>query len=103
MAVEYAPLIRVNSISPGTILTPLVHGVLSEVNVSLNELSEKYPSKRLGDPSEVANLAYFLCDSKCAFLTGENIVIDGGILAQGGWHLKSDNPYIDETFRKKYE
>ena len=103
MAIEYAPLIRVNSISPGTILTPLIRNNYKEFGVALSDVAEKYPGRRMGDPDEVANLVYFVCAGNCGFLTGENITIDGGILAQGGWSAKSDNPYVDEQYLKAYD
>eukprot|EP01084_Bolivina_argentea_P036715 67871_1 len=103
MAIEYAPLIRVNSISPGTILTPLVRNIYKEFDVKLSDVAKKYPGRRMGDPMEVANLVYFLCNSECGFLTGENITIDGGISKQGGWAAKSDNPYVDDEYLKIYE
>lgn len=100
MAIEYAPLIRVNSISPGTILTPLIRNNYKEFGVELRDVAEKYPGRRMGDPSEVANLVHFICTGGCGFMTGENITIDGGILAQGGWAAKGDNPYVDEEYLK---
>ncbi|ETO16876.1 short-chain dehydrogenase/reductase SDR [Reticulomyxa filosa] len=86
MACEYSPFIRVNSISPGTIRTPLIEKNYKEFGVSLEEISKKYPMNRLGQPLEVAELTYFLCRSdRVSWLTGQNIVVDGGITAQGGW------------------
>jgi len=60
MSVEYAPYgINVNSISPGTILTPLVKKNYEEFNVDLTEIESRYPLKRLGEPNEVAELVWF--------------------------------------------
>ena len=96
MAIEYAPLIRVNSVSPGTVLTPFVRKNYQEFGVALDDVAKKYPTSRIGDPAEIANAVYFICSGECGFLNGENINIDGGILALGGWAAKSDNPYADE-------
>lgn len=49
-----------------------------------DELIQRAPSRRMGDPEEVANLALFLASDEATFINGENIVIDGGISAMGG-------------------
>eukprot|EP01083_Nonionella_stella_P032441 88821_1 len=103
LAIEYAPLIRVNSISPGTILTPLVRNNYKQFGEKLSVIASKYPVRRMGDPEEIGNLVHFLCTGQCGFLTGENINIDGGILAQGGWAAKTDNEYVDEEYLKMYD
>lgn len=76
LALELAPLIRVNSISPGYILTPMQLSEYTEDEVI--ECADKIPLKRLGDPQEVADLALFLSSSNAKFATGHNFVIDGG-------------------------
>eukprot|EP01083_Nonionella_stella_P032440 88815_1 len=102
LAIEYAPLIRVNSVSPGTIVTPLLRkGYKDQGWKSINDIASKYPVRRLGQPEEVANLVYFLCTGQCGFITGENINIEGGILAQGGWAAETENPYVDDEYLKR--
>ena len=68
--------ILVNSISPGFINTELTKNILGEK--SMKELSNSIPLKRLGDSDEIAKLVLFLTSDQDTYLTGENIIIDGG-------------------------
>lgn len=74
--------IRVNCISPGTILTPLMQNFL-------NSLSEEDYNKRiggfplgLGDPADVANACVYLLSEASRWVTGQNLIIDGGYTMQ---------------------
>ena len=70
--------IRVNAISPGTIDTPF-HDETRKTNPALMEKwIQDIPAKRLGQPSEVADLVYFLASDQAAYLVGEVIQINGG-------------------------
>jgi NAD(P)-dependent dehydrogenase (short-subunit alcohol dehydrogenase family) len=81
-AIELAPRrITVNAISPGTILTPAVTGIADNPEISFIE--RRTPLGRLGRPEEVAALCHFLASDEAAYITGQNIAIDGGITA--GW------------------
>jgi sorbose reductase len=75
MAVEFAPHnIRVNSVSPGYILTELV-----EPLKDYHELwSPKIPLGRLGRPEELMGLFLYLASDASSYMTGTDIVIDGG-------------------------
>lgn len=73
--------ILVNSVSPGFIATKLTHRNNTPEVVAT--LISSIPLKRLGKPEDVADLIYFLCSEKNNFLTGQDIVIDGGYLAGG--------------------
>jgi NAD(P)-dependent dehydrogenase (short-subunit alcohol dehydrogenase family) len=76
-AVEYAEKnIRVNSIGPGFISTPLIEDNLSKE--TLKFLETKHPMGRLGKPEEVAELALWLASSKASFVTGAYYTVDGG-------------------------
>ena len=44
----------------------------------MNEIKKTIPLKKLGDPNDIANLCIFLCSKQNNYITGENIVIDGG-------------------------
>ena len=68
--------ILVNSISPGFINTELTKNILGEK--SIKELSNSIPLKRLGDSDEIAKLVLFLTSDQNTYITGENIIIDGG-------------------------
>lgn len=76
LALELAPLIRVNAISPGYILTPMQRSEYTREQIEA--CADKIPLRRLGDPQEVADLALFLTSSNARFATGHNFVIDGG-------------------------
>ena len=79
-ALEYADKgIRINSIGPGYILTPLLD-VLDDSTMNL--LKGMHPMGRLGKPEEVAELALWLNSDKASFVTGSYYNIDGGYLAQ---------------------
>ena len=70
-----------NAISPGTILTPAVTEIPD--NPEIPFVTARTPLGRLGQPEEVAALAHFLASDEAAYITGQNIAIDGGITA--GW------------------
>ena len=83
MALELAPKrIRVNSISPGTVLTPLIKDFINrlEPDKRIQRLSE-YPLG-LGNPEDIANMVVFLLSERSKWITGTNIVIDGGYTAK---------------------
>lgn len=71
--------ITVNAISPGPIETPGI-GVLSKE--AYEQVRRAIPLGRFGKPEEVAYLVFFLASDKSDFITGQNIVIDGGYTIQ---------------------
>lgn len=73
--------ITVNAISPGTIRTPAVTSIPNNPEIPFME--RRTPLGRLGEPEEVAALAHFLASDEAAYITGQNIAIDGGLTA--GW------------------
>lgn len=79
-AVEYAKEnIRVNSVGPGYIKTPLLDGLDDE---TLEYLVGLHPIGRLGKPEEVAELILWLASDKASFVTGNYYAVDGGYLAK---------------------
>jgi 3-oxoacyl-[acyl-carrier protein] reductase len=81
-AIELAPRrITVNAVSPGTILTPAVTDIAN--NPEIPFIKRRTPLGRLGQPEEVAALCRFLASDEAAYITGQNIAIDGGLTA--GW------------------
>jgi 3-oxoacyl-[acyl-carrier protein] reductase len=79
-----AQKIRVNTISPGTIYSE--DGFWGNVQRHVPELYEAYlkknPLGRMGVPQEVANAAAFLCSPAAAFVTGSNLIVDGGFTSR---------------------
>jgi len=68
--------ILANCVGPGFIDTELTRTVLGEKG--MNELRKRIPIKRLGKPEEVAKLVLWLVSAENTYLTGQNIMIDGG-------------------------
>ena len=81
-ALEYAPAIRVNAVSPGWILTGLT-APWKEIPGEEARAVERTPMKRLGEPEDIAKVVVFLCSDLAGFVTGQNIVIDGGMILHG--------------------
>lgn len=82
-AIEYAPSnVRVNSIHPGYIKTGMADYASSALGVSEGNLGHVFPLGRLGEQSEVANTVVFLASDASSFITGVELPIDGGFLAQ---------------------
>ena len=80
LALELAPQsIRVNTILPGVVETPLLevsNGTFGEEE--LDALQQKYPLKRFGRPEDIAHCAVYLLSDASNWMTGSNILIDGG-------------------------
>lgn len=81
LAVEYAPYaIRVNTLAPGYIDTALTERFLKNPMVS-KALLDKTPLRRFGTPEEIARAALFLASDDAAYVTGAELVVDGGMAA----------------------
>lgn len=76
LALEYAPYIRVNSICPGYVLTPMQRAEYTDE--MLEEVNQGIPMKRHATPEEVASLFVFLASDEASYITGQHIPIDGG-------------------------
>lgn len=93
-AIEFAARrlpIRVNSVHPGFVATQLTVGGMEqfarrEGTVStqdlLDQLAAQTPMGRLGEPEEIANAAYFLASRESSYMTGSEMIVDGGWLAK---------------------
>jgi NAD(P)-dependent dehydrogenase (short-subunit alcohol dehydrogenase family) len=81
LAVELGPGVRVNAVAPAVVktrfATPLYQGREEEVAAS-------YPLKRLGVPEDVAGVVAFLASDDAAWLTGQTLLLDGGLSLMGG-------------------
>jgi len=83
-ALEYAPTIRVNAVSPGMIHTPLTELLLVEHGLNERDaMIAKTPLARIGEPDDIAGVVVFLCSDLARFITGQNLVIDGGMTLHG--------------------
>ncbi len=71
--------IRVNAVAPGFIETDMLGGLKEEHK---NELKAKVPLGRFGSPAEVAAAVKFLLSDSAGFITGQTIIIDGGLFIQ---------------------
>ena len=69
--------IRVNAVAPGYTMTEMLGTVPEKI---LTAISEKTPLKRLGRPEDIANAYYFLANEESAFVTGQVISVDGGLV-----------------------
>jgi NAD(P)-dependent dehydrogenase (short-subunit alcohol dehydrogenase family) len=78
-ALEYAPSIRANCVSPGLIDTPLTAMVTGNDDFVRAAVAGT-PAARIGTADDVAALVAFLCSREASYITGQNIVIDGGAL-----------------------
>jgi NAD(P)-dependent dehydrogenase (short-subunit alcohol dehydrogenase family) len=76
-ALEYAPSIRVNCVSPGLVETNLTAKTLGDPDLRA-AVERVTPLGRLGAPEDVANLVVFLASPLSSYITGQNIVVDGG-------------------------
>jgi NAD(P)-dependent dehydrogenase (short-subunit alcohol dehydrogenase family) len=76
MALELAPIVRVNAISPGYVLTPMQRAEYSDE--MLAAVNSKIPIGRHAKPGEIAALFAFLASEDAAFATGQVYVMDGG-------------------------
>ena len=78
LAAEYAPNIRVNCIAPSLTDTPLAAGLLNtDQKKEANAL--RHPLKRIGNTTDIANMASFLLSDQSAWITGQVLKVDGGM------------------------
>jgi glucose 1-dehydrogenase len=81
MALELAPhRITVNAIGPGVIETPLTAPLLQAIKAAGREIA---PLGRVGEPKDVADLALFLASDEADYITGDLIIVDGGLGLRG--------------------
>jgi NAD(P)-dependent dehydrogenase (short-subunit alcohol dehydrogenase family) len=78
-ALEYGPTVRVNCVSPGFIRTPLNSFAVDDDEIR-GELEAGTPLGRVGQADEVASVIAFLCSPMASYVSGHNLVVDGGSL-----------------------
>jgi 3-oxoacyl-[acyl-carrier protein] reductase len=77
LAVELAPRVRVNLVSPGWIRTPMAEGALQDIGALV---ASTLPNRRLGDIGDVVNAVLYLASDASSHVLGENLGVSGGAL-----------------------
>ena len=72
---------RINSISPGIIVTPLAYDEFESAGDAYQEMINSSPAKRVGTSEEIARAAEFLLRDDSSFITGIDLLVDGGVIA----------------------
>ena len=78
LARMFAPTVQVNCVAPGSIATDWITK-WKLTPEDLEQISKESPSGRIGKPEEVAELVSFLASPECTYMTGQTLIIDGGI------------------------
>ena len=79
LAVEYGPHnVRVNCIAPGLIRTDFARALWDDPKL-LQARNAETPLRRIGEPDEIAGAAVYLAAPASAFMTGQTLVVDGGV------------------------
>src|SRR5580698_7971686 len=82
-ALEYAPTIRVNAVSPGMIRTTMTEPMFTYMPGQVERFETGTPAGRIGEPEDIADVVVFLCSDLARFITGQNLVVDGGLTLHG--------------------
>ena len=81
LAVELGPTIRVNAVAPAVVKTRFAQALYEGRE---EEIAAAYPLKRLGVPDDISSVVAFLLSDDSAWMTGQTLTIDGGVLLTGG-------------------
>lgn len=81
LAAELGPAVRINAIAPAIVKTVFARALYDGRE---EQVAARYPLQRLGMPADTAKLAAFLLSDDASWITGETVVIDGGISVTGG-------------------
>lgn len=74
--------IRSNTICPGAVLTPMIQPIYDADPAREVAMAARTPLKRLGKPTDISNACLFLLSDKASFITGIDLVVDGGLMAK---------------------
>ena len=81
LGVELGPSMRVNAVAPGVVKTKFASALYENRE---DKVSENYPLERLGVPSDVAGAVSFLLSEDASWMTGQTVIVDGGVTLVGG-------------------
>ncbi|MFJ9431470.1 SDR family oxidoreductase [Streptomyces sp. NPDC101490] len=81
LAHEFAPLVRVNAIAPAVVKTKFAQALYEGREA---EAAAAYPLGRLGEPEDIGGAAAFLTSAQSEWITGQTLVVDGGIFLNAG-------------------
>lgn len=102
MALRYGRRgVRVNAVCPGTIRTPIWDPIVAHNPRIFEQLAQHYPLGRVGEPEDVARAILFLASADAAWITGQTLVVDGGITA--GCYGVFDEIDLGQSFGGKGE
>lgn len=85
MAMDYSPIIRVNAVAPGWVLTPLIQGIFDsypDPAAQQHLVEQRQVMKRIGRPEDIGYAVAFLASDEASFITGTQLFVDGGLTAQ---------------------
>jgi NAD(P)-dependent dehydrogenase (short-subunit alcohol dehydrogenase family) len=83
-ALEYGPTVRVNCVAPGHVRTPLT-AVWEQMPDTFEPIAAAIPLGRIGEADEVAEVILFLASDRASYVTGQTLLVDGGVsLPQAG-------------------
>lgn len=95
-ALEYGPTVRVNCVSPGHVLTALTEPTWTHFADVFGPIVDSIPLGRVGTAAEIAEVILFLASDRSSYITGQTLVVDGGImLPQAG-----TDPALRELFNR---
>jgi NAD(P)-dependent dehydrogenase (short-subunit alcohol dehydrogenase family) len=81
LALELGPGVRINAVAPAVVKTRFARALYEGRE---EEVAASYPLRRLGTPEDVAGISRFLLSDEASWITGETVVVDGGV-GLGGW------------------
>lgn len=95
LAIDHAPDgIRVNAVCPGGVETPMTARLAEDPSI-MDEYRKLVPMARMGQPAEIAAAITFLASEDASYITGHNLVVDGGVTAATG------QPNFNRIFRDR--
>jgi len=85
MAIDYGPVVRVNDVSPGWVLSELVQGIFDsypDPAAQRKAVEDRQIMKRIGTPEDIGHAVAFLASDEASFITGVQLFVDGGLTCQ---------------------